>query len=91
MTQRVKLRFNYEETDSVVFVRRVRLGCRMSPVLFHLYGEYLINADLLVIENFKIGERAINKVRFADDTTIIAKTQEKLQDMANRLDDAGRK
>jgi Reverse transcriptase (RNA-dependent DNA polymerase). len=33
----------------------------------------------------------INKVRFADDTAIIAKTQEELQDMVNRLVDNGRK
>ena len=35
-----------------------------------------------------IGERIINKVRFADDT---AKTQEELQDRVNRLVDTGRK
>ena len=33
----------------------------------------------------------INKVRFEDDTAIIAKTQEELQDMMNRLVDTGRK
>jgi Reverse transcriptase (RNA-dependent DNA polymerase). len=38
-----------------------------------------------------LGGRVINKVRFADDTAIIAKTQEKLQDMVNRLVDTGRK
>ena len=39
--------------------------------------------------DFKIGGRVINKVRFADDTAIIAKTEE-LQDMVNRLVDRGR-
>jgi Reverse transcriptase (RNA-dependent DNA polymerase). len=39
----------------------------------------------------KIGGRIINKVRFADDTGIIAKTQEELQDMVNILVDTGRK
>jgi Reverse transcriptase (RNA-dependent DNA polymerase). len=37
------------------------------------------------------GERIINKVRFADDTAVIAKTQEELKDMVNRLVDTGRK
>ena len=41
--------------------------------------------------DFKIGGRIINKVIFADDTAIIAKTQEELQDMVNRLFDTGRK
>ena len=43
------------------------------------------------VGDFKIGGRIINKGRFADDTAIIAKTQEKLQDMVNRLVDTGRK
>ena len=46
---------------------------------------------LAEIGDFKIGRSIINKVRFADDTAIIAKTQEKLKDMVNRLVDTGRK
>ena len=43
------------------------------------------------VEDFEIGGRVINRVRFADNTVIIAKTQEELQDMAKRLFDTGRK
>ena len=43
------------------------------------------------VGNFKIGGRVTNKVRFADDTAIIAKTQEELQDMVNKLVDTGKK
>ena len=39
----------------------------------------------------KIGGRIINKVRFADNTANIAKTQDEPQDMVNRLVDTGRK
>ena len=46
---------------------------------------------LTEVGDFKIGGRIINKVRFADDTAITAKTQEELQDMVNRLVDTGRK
>ena len=46
---------------------------------------------LAEVANFKIGGRIINKVRFADDTAIIAKTQEELQDIVNILVDTGRK
>ena len=42
---------------------------------------------LAEIGDYKIGGRIINKFRFADDTAIIAKTQEELQDMVNRLVD----
>ena len=46
---------------------------------------------LAEVGDFKIGERIINKVRFADDTAIITEIQEELQDMVNRLVDTGRK
>ena len=59
----------------------------MSPILFNLYGEYLMKEALAEVGDFKIGGRIINKVRFADDTAIIGKTQEELQDMVNRLVD----
>ena len=46
---------------------------------------------LAEVGDFKIGGRIINKVRFADVTAIIAKTQEELQDVVNRLFDTRRK
>ena len=46
---------------------------------------------LAEVWDFKIGGRFINNVIFAGDTAIIAKTQEELQDMVNRLVDTGRK
>ena len=61
----------------------------MSPILFNLNGEYLTKEALAEVGDFKIGGRIINKVRFADDTAIIA--QEELQDMVNRLFVTGRK
>ena len=39
---------------------------------------------LAEVGDFKIGGRIINEVRFVDDMAIIAKTQEQLQDVANR-------
>ena len=62
----------------------------MSPILFKLYGKYLIKETLNEIGDFKIGGRIIN-VRFADDTAIIAKTQEDVQVMVDRLVVTGRK
>ena len=53
----------------------------MSPILFNPYGKYLMKEKLAEVEDFKIGERIINKMRFVDDTAIIAKTQKELQEM----------
>ena len=91
MRQSVKLSHSQGETDSVQIGRGVRQGCCMSPILSNLYGKYFLKDALTDIGDFKIGGRIINKVRFADDTAIIAKTQEELQDMVNRLVDTGRK
>ena len=44
---------------------------------------------LTKVGDLKIGRRIINKVIFVDDMAIMAKTQEKLQDMGNRLVDTG--
>ena len=46
---------------------------------------------LAEVGDFKNGGRIITNIRFAVDMTIIAKTQEELQDMMNRLVDTGRK
>ena len=90
MGQRVKLRLNQGETDNVKIGRGVRQGCCMSPILFNLYGEYLMKEALAEVGDFKTGERIIIKVKFADDTAIIAKTPVELQNIVNRLADSGR-
>ena len=59
----------------------------MSPILFNLYGEYLLKEALTEDGVFKIGGR----VRFTDDTAIIAKTHEELQYIETRSVGTGRK
>ena len=65
-------------------------GCCRSPALFNLYREYLIKKALTRVEDFTIGERISNNVRFAEDMAIIAKTQE-LQGMMKQSVDTGSK
>ena len=49
-----------------------------NVVLFNLYGEYLMKEALTKVGNFKIGGMIVNKVRFADNAAIMAKTQVEL-------------
>ena len=59
----------------------VRQGCILSPCLFHIYAEYTRqNAGLDESQaGIKIAGRNINKLRYADDTTLIAESEEELK------------
>ena len=56
----------------------VRLGCILSPCLFNFYTEYMMrNAGLEEAQaGIKIARRNINNLRYADDTTVMAESEE---------------
>ena len=56
----------------------VRQGCILSPCLFNFYAEYITrNAGLEETQaGIKIARRNINKLRYADDTTLMAESKE---------------
>ena len=53
-------------------------GCTLSPCLFNLYAEYIMwNARLDEVQaGIKIAGRNINNLRYADDTTLMAESEE---------------
>ena len=59
----------------------VRQGCILSPCLFNLYAEYIMrNAGLEETQaGIKIAWRNLNKLRYADDTTLMAEREEELK------------
>ena len=56
----------------------VHQGCILSPCLFNLYAEYIMrNAGLEEAQaGIKIARRNINNPRYADDTTLMAESEE---------------
>ena len=58
-------------------------GCILSPCLFNLYAEYIMrNAGLEETQaGIKIARRNINHLRYADDTTLMAGSEEELQSL----------
>ena len=58
-------------------------GCILSPCLFNLYAEYIIrNAGLEETQaGIKIARRNINNLRYADDTTLMAESEEELKSL----------
>ena len=65
----------------------------MSPYLFNLYAEYIIrNAGLEEAQaGIKIAGRNINKLRYADDTTLMAESEEELKSLLMKLKEESEK
>ena len=70
-------------TDWFQIGKGVRQGCILSPCLFNLYAEYIIrNAGLYEAQaGIKIAGRNINNLRYADDTTLMAESEEELKSL----------
>ena len=58
--------------------KEVQQGCILSPCLFNFYAEYIMkNAGLDEVQaGIKIAGRNINNLRYADDTTLMAESEE---------------
>ena len=67
-------------TDWFQIGKGVRQGCILAPCLFNLYAEYIIrNAGLGESQaGIKIARRNINNLRYADDTMLMAESEEEL-------------
>ena len=84
--QEATVRTGHGKTDWFQIGKGVRQGCILSPCLFNLYAEYIMrNAGLDEAQTgIKIAGRNINKLRYADDTTIKAESEEQKLDESER-------
>ena len=85
--QETTVRTGHETTDWFQIGKGVRQGCILSPYLFNLYAEYIMrNAGLEEAQaGIKIARRNISHLRYADDTTLKAESEEELK---NPLDES---
>ena len=76
--QKAAVRTRHGTTDWFQIGKGVRQGCILSPCLFNLYAEYIMrNAGLEEVQaGIKIAGRNINNLRYADDTTLLAESEE---------------
>ena len=74
-------------TDWFQIGKGVRQGCILSPCLFNLHAEYIMwNTRLDAAQaGIKIGGRNINNLRYADDTTLMAESEEELKSLLMKM------
>ena len=79
--QEATVRTGHGTTDWFQTGKGVCQGCILSPCLFNFYAEYIMrNSGLEEAQaGIKIAGRNINNLRYADDTTLIAESEEKLK------------
>ena len=76
--QEATVRTGHGTRDWLQIGKGVRQGCILSPCLFNLYAEnFMRNAGLEETQaGIKIARRNINNLRYADDTTLMAESEE---------------
>ena len=84
--QEATVRTRHGTTDWFQIKKGVHQGCILSPCLFNLYAEYIKqNVGLDEAQaGIKIAGRNINNLRYTDDTTLMAESEEELK----RLDES---
>ena len=77
--QEATVRTGHGKTDWVQIAKGVHQGCILSPCLFNFYAEYIMrNAGLEEVQaGIQIARRNTNNLRYADDTTLMAGSEEK--------------
>ena len=81
--QEASVRTEHGTTDWFQIEKGVRQGCILSPCLFNLYAEYIMrNAGLNEAQaGIKVAGRNINNLRYVDDTTLMAESEEELESL----------
>ena len=84
--QEATVRTRHETTDWFQIGKGVRQGCILSPCLFNLYAEYIMRNGLDEAQaRIKIAGRNINNLRYADDTTLMAESEEELKSLLMKV------
>ena len=85
--QEATVRTGHGKTDWLQIGEGVHQGCILSPCLFNFYAEYIMkNAGLEEAQaGIKIPGRNINNLRYADDTTLMAESEEELKSLLMKV------
>ena len=91
--QGATVRTGHGTTDWFQIGKGVHQGCILSPCLFNLYAEYIMRSAGLeeAQAGIKIARRNISNLRYADDTTLIAESEEELKSLLMKVKEESEK
>ena len=91
--QKATVRAGHGTTDWFQIGKGVRQDCMLSPCLFNLYAEYIMrNAGLEEGQaGIKVTRRNINNLRYADDTTLMAESEQELKNLLMKVKEESEK
>ena len=85
--RKLTVRTGHGTTDWFQIGKEVRQGCILPPCLFNFYADYIMrNAGLEEAQaEIKIARRNMNNLRYADDTTLMAESEEELKSLLMKV------
>ena len=85
--QKATVRARHGTMDWFQIRKKLRQGCMLSPCLFNLHAEYIMrNAEQDEVQaGIKIARRNINNLKYADDTTLMAESEEDLKSLLMKV------
>ena len=91
--QEATVRTGHGATDWYQIRKGVHQGCILSPCLFNLYAEYIMRNTGLDETQFgiKIAGRNINNLRYGDDNTLMAESEEELKSLLTKVKEESEK
>ena len=91
--QEATVRTGHGTTDCFQIGKGVHQGCILSPCLFNFYAEHIMkNAGLEEAQaGIKVAGRNINNLRYADDTTLVAESEEELKSLLMKVKEESEK
>ena len=91
--QEATVRTGHGTTDWFQIGEGVCQGCILSPCLFNLYAEYIMRKSGLdeAQAGIKIAGRNMNNLRYADDTTLMAESEEELKSLLMKVKEESEK
>ena len=85
--QTAVVRIDNETSENFPISKGVRQGCILSPILFNLYTNYMIEEAFEDLNGIRINGENITNIRYADDTVLLAENEGELQILMTALND----